>query len=172
MAVNLTPEGAVLCRALARIGSARTALSRLTPPPYNADKEQSIHPLRQYPRNAISERRRGMASANVIELTTANWEKEVVQSDKPVLVDFWAVWCGPCRALAPTIDKIADQFAGKVKVGKLNTDEAQEIAIKYGISAIPQILLFKGGSDKPIDKQIGNQPMDNIVKMLNRALEA
>ena len=113
-----------------------------------------------------------MASANVIELTTANWEKEVVQSDKPVLVDFWAVWCGPCRMLAPTVEKIADQFAGKVKVGKLNTDEAQEIAIKYGISAIPQILLFKGGSDKPIDKQIGNQPMDNIVKMLNRALEA
>ncbi len=108
-----------------------------------------------------------MASANVIELTTANWEKEVVQSDTPVLVDFWAVWCGPCRMLAPTIDKIADQFAGKVKVGKLNTDEAPEIAVKYGISAIPQVLLFKGG-EQPIDKQIGNQPMDNLVKMLNR----
>jgi len=113
----------------------------------------------------------GMASLNVIELTTANWEKEVVQSDKPVLVDFWAPWCGPCRMLAPTVDKIAEQFAGKVKVGKLNTDENQEIAIKYGISAIPALLLFKGG-DKPIDKQIGNQPMENIVKMLNRALES
>jgi len=114
-----------------------------------------------------------MASANVIELTAANWEKEVVQSDKPVLVDFWAVWCGPCRMLAPTIDKIADQFAGKVKVGKLNTDENQEIAVKYGISAIPQLLLFKGkGSDQPIDRQIGNQPMENIIKMLNRALES
>jgi thioredoxin 1 len=112
-----------------------------------------------------------MASANVIELTAENWETEVVQSDKPVLVDFWAVWCGPCRALAPTIEKIADQFAGKVKVGKLNTDEAPDIAVKYGISAIPQILLFKGG-DQPIDKQIGNQPMDNIVKMLHRALES
>jgi len=112
-----------------------------------------------------------MASPNVIELTTANWEKEVVQSDKPVLVDFWAPWCGPCRMLAPTVDKIAEQFAGKVKVGKLNTDENQEIAIKYGISAIPALLLFKGG-DKPIDKQIGNQPMENIVKMLNRTLES
>ena len=112
-----------------------------------------------------------MASANVIELTAENWEKEVVQSEKPVLVDFWAVWCGPCRMLAPTIDKIADQFAGKVKVGKLNTDEVPDIAVKYGISAIPQILLFKG-SDQPIDKQIGNQPMDSIVKMLNRALES
>src|SRR6185437_3823044 len=90
---------------------------------------------------------------------------------RDVLVDFWAVWCGPCRMLAPTIDKIADQFAGKIKVGKLNTDEAQEIAIKYGISAIPQVLLFKGG-EQPIDKQIGNQPMDNLVKMINRALEA
>jgi thioredoxin 1 len=111
-----------------------------------------------------------MASANVIELTAANWENEVTQSDKPVLVDFWAVWCGPCRMLAPTIDKIADQFAGKIKVGKLNTDDSPDIAVKYQISAIPQILLFKGG--KEIDKQVGNQPMDNIVKMINRALES
>ena len=112
-----------------------------------------------------------MASANVVELTTDNWEQEVVKSEKPVLVDFWAPWCGPCRALAPTIDKLADQFAGKVKVGKLNTDDSPDIAVKYGISAIPQILLFKGG-EQPIDKQIGNQPMDNIVKMLTRALES
>src|SRR5947209_3389220 len=117
------------------------------------------------------ERRQRMASANVVELTTANWETEVTQSDKPVLVDFWAVWCGPCRALAPTIDKLADQFAGKVKVGKLNTDEAQEIAIRYGINTIPQVLLFKG-SDQPIAKQIGNAPIDTFVKMINRALES
>jgi len=106
-----------------------------------------------------------------ITVTDATFEAEVLKSDKPVLVDFWAVWCGPCRMLAPTIDKIADQFAGKVKVGKLNTDEVPDIAVKYGISAIPQVLLFKGG-DQPIDKQIGNQPMDNLVKMLNRALES
>jgi thioredoxin 1 len=112
-----------------------------------------------------------MASANVIELTAANWEKEVVQSDKPVLVDFWAVWCGPCRLLAPTIDKIADQFAGKIKVGKLNTDEHPDIASRYAISAIPQVMVFKG-SDQPVEKAVGNQPMDNIVKMINRVLEA
>ena len=110
-----------------------------------------------------------MASANVVELTEENWEKEVVQSDKPVLVDFWAVWCGPCRALAPTIDRIADQFAGRVKVGKLNTDEVPEIASRYGISSIPQVLLFKGGS-QPVDKTVGVQPEGNFVKMLNRVL--
>src|SRR5262245_23241299 len=89
-----------------------------------------------------------MASPNVVELTTTNWEQEVVKSDKPVLVDFWAVWCGPCRQLAPTVDRIADTFAGKVKVGKLNTDDAQEIAIRYRISAIPQLMVFHG-SDQP-----------------------
>ncbi len=113
-----------------------------------------------------------MANANVVELTADNWETEVVKSDKPVLVDFWAVWCGPCRALSPIIDRLADQFAGKVKVGKLNTDEASEIAIRYGISSIPQVMLFKGGSDQPVDKTVGAQPEANFVKMINRVLGA
>ena len=110
-----------------------------------------------------------MASANVMELTAANWEKEVVQSDKPVLVDFWAVWCGPCRALAPTIDRLADQFAGKVKVGKLNTDDSPEIAVRYGISSIPQVMLFKG-SDQPVERTVGVQPEASLVKLVNRVL--
>ncbi len=113
-----------------------------------------------------------MASANVVELTAENWEKEVVQSDKPVLVDFWAVWCGPCRALTPTIERLADQYAGKVKVGKLNTDEAPDVAVRYGISSIPQVMLFKGGSDQPVDKTVGAQPEANFVKMINRVLGA
>jgi thioredoxin 1 len=113
-----------------------------------------------------------MASANVVELTADNWETEVVKSDKPVLVDFWAVWCGPCRALAPTIDRLADQYAGKVKVGKLNTDEAPDIAVRYGISSIPQVMLFKGGTDEPVDKTVGAQPEANFVKMINRVLGA
>ncbi len=112
-----------------------------------------------------------MASQNVIELTTANWESEVVKSETPVLVDFWAPWCGPCRALGPTIDRIADQFAGKVKVGKLNTDDNQDVAIKYGINTIPQVLLFKGG-EQPLDKVVGVQGEATFVKMLNRVLGA
>jgi thioredoxin 1 len=113
-----------------------------------------------------------MANANVVELTAGNWEAEVVKSDKPVLVDFWAVWCGPCRMLSPTIDRLADQFAGKVKVGKLNTDDAPDIAVRYGISSIPQVMLFKGGSDQPVDKTVGVQPESTLVKMINRVLES
>ena len=112
-----------------------------------------------------------MASANVVELTAENWDKEVVQSDKPVLVDFWAVWCGPCRLLAPTIDKIAEQFAGKIKVGKLNTDDNQDLAVRYRISAIPKVMMFKG-SDQPVAELTGNQPLANLVQMINRVLES
>ena len=113
-----------------------------------------------------------MASANVIELTAANWEEEVVKSDKPVLIDFWAVWCGPCRQLAPTIEKIAGDFAGKVKVGKVNTEDAPEIAAKYRISAIPQIMVFKGG-DQPVERPSpGVKSEADIAKMLNRVLGA
>src|SRR5258708_24665526 len=97
-----------------------------------------------FPRPHEERQRTPMASANVISLTVDNWEQEVVQSDKPVLVDFWAVYCGPCRMLAPIVDKIATDFAGKVKVGKVNTEDAPEIAMKYRISAIPQIMIFKG----------------------------
>lgn len=111
-----------------------------------------------------------MASANVIEVTGSNWEQEVVKSDKPVLVDFWAVWCGPCRMLGPTIEKVANDFVGKVKVVKLNTEDAPEIAAKYRISAIPQIMVFKG-SEQPVERPSpGLKSEADIVKMLNRVL--
>ncbi len=86
-----------------------------------------------------------MASQNVKEFTDQNFEQEVLKSAQPVLVDFWAEWCGPCRMLAPTIDKLANDYAGKLKVGKVDTDANREISIKYGISAIPTVLLFKNG---------------------------
>jgi len=110
-----------------------------------------------------------MASASVREFTAANWENEVVKSETPVLVDFWAPWCGPCRALAPTIDKVADQFSGKLKVGKLNTDDNQDIAVRYNISGIPQVLLFKGG-DQPKERMVGLQSEGALVKVINRFL--
>jgi thioredoxin 1 len=111
-----------------------------------------------------------MASANVLELTAENWEQEVVKSDKPVLVDFWAVWCGPCRALAPTIDRLADQFHGKVKVGKVNTDDNAEIAGRYGISSIPSVLLFNGG-EQPVERSVGVPPAADFHNFLNRPLD-
>ncbi len=86
-----------------------------------------------------------MASANVREFTDQTFETEVLKSTQPVLVDFWAEWCGPCRMLAPTIEKLANDYNGKVKVGKVDTDANRDTALKYGISAIPTVILFKGG---------------------------
>ena len=86
-----------------------------------------------------------MASENVQEFTDQNFDTEVLKSDKPVLVDFWAEWCSPCRMLAPTIEKIAADYVGKVKVGKLDTDANRDTAMKYQINAIPTVLVFKNG---------------------------
>ncbi|HEX8325327.1 MAG TPA: thioredoxin [Tepidisphaeraceae bacterium] len=86
-----------------------------------------------------------MASENVKEFTDGNFETEVLNSSEPVLVDFWAEWCMPCRALAPTIEKLAKDYAGKVKVGKVDTDSNRDVSIKYGINAIPTVILFKDG---------------------------
>jgi thioredoxin 1 len=86
-----------------------------------------------------------MASENVVEFTDQNFEEEVLKSSTPVLVDFWAEWCMPCRMLAPTIEKIAKDYAGKVKVGKLDTDANRDVAAKYSISAIPTVILFRNG---------------------------
>ena len=86
-----------------------------------------------------------MAGPNVKEFTDQNFETDVLKSEHPVLVDFWAEWCMPCKMLAPTIDKIANDYNGKVVVGKIDTDSNREISIKYGINAIPTVILFKGG---------------------------
>jgi thioredoxin 1 len=112
-----------------------------------------------------------MAGQNVLEFTAENWQKEVVESEHPVVVDFWAPWCGPCRSLGPTIDKVATQFAGKVKVGKLNVDDSPDLATQYGIINIPRILIFKGG-DKPRKTIVGLVHENELVKSINSVLES
>jgi thioredoxin 1 len=86
-----------------------------------------------------------MAGQNTLTFTDGAWDTEVLQSDKPVLVDFWAEWCGPCRMMSPTIDALADDYNGRVKIGKLNVDENGAAAMRYGVRGIPTILIFKGG---------------------------
>ena len=86
-----------------------------------------------------------MGSANITTLTQSNFATEVLQSTSPVLVDFWAEWCGPCKALGPILDELAEEYNGKVRIGKVNIDEYQELAAQYRISSIPTLLLFKGG---------------------------
>lgn len=89
----------------------------------------------------------------VAEVTDANWSTEVLGSDQPVLVDFWAAWCGPCRMLAPTVEQVAQKYQGKAKVVKINVDENVESPAKYGIRGIPTLILFKGGQE--VDRHVG-----------------
>jgi thioredoxin 1 len=110
-----------------------------------------------------------MAGKNVVEFTSDNWQSEVEQSDKPVVVDFWAPWCGPCRALGPTIDKIANDFVGRVKVGKLNVDDAPDVATKFGVTSIPRVFIFKGG-DRPQKTFVGLTSERELVASINSVL--
>lgn len=106
-----------------------------------------------------------MASPNVVTLTESNFDAEVLNSPIPVLVDFWAPWCGPCIQLSPLIDEIANERVGKAKIGKVNVDDAQGLAAKFNVRGIPALIFFKGG--QPAGQLVGRQPKAEILSKLD-----
>jgi thioredoxin 1 len=109
-----------------------------------------------------------MASENVLEMTDAKFEADVLKSKGPVLVDFWATWCAPCKAIGPVLDQLADEFAGKVTIAKVNVDENPSTPGQYGVRGIPTMILFKDG--EIVDQLVGAVPKNQIEALLNKAL--
>ena len=107
-----------------------------------------------------------MAGSNVVELTDETFDSQVTNAAGPVLVDFWAPWCGPCQRLGPTIDALADEYNGKAMVAKVNVDEARQTAAKFGISGIPALIVFNGG--EVVDRLTGLQPKDRLAAALDK----
>ena len=109
-----------------------------------------------------------MASNDIVTLQDATFETEVLKCDVPVLVDFWAVWCGPCKAIAPTVEELARQYKGKVKIAKMDVDEHQQVPQQYGIRSIPTLLVFKGG--RVVDTIVGAVPKSKLEESLKKAI--
>lgn len=109
-----------------------------------------------------------MAGLAVAEVNDASFEQEVLQSDQPVLVDFWAAWCGPCKALSPIVDEVASEYSGKLKVMKMDVDRNQATPMRYGIRGIPALLIFKGG--KVADQIVGYVPKETIARSITRVI--
>jgi thioredoxin 1 len=110
-----------------------------------------------------------MASANLVQLDSNSFDETIKTAETPVLVDFWAVWCGPCRAIAPILEQLAVEYGGKLKVAKVNVDENQDLAVRYSIHSIPTLLLFKDGS--VVDTLIGALPKGQLKTAIDRALK-
>ena len=109
-----------------------------------------------------------MAAVGIIEVNDATFEQEVLQSEQPVLVDFWAAWCGPCKALAPIVDEVAGEYSGKLKVAKMDVDRNSSTPMRYGIRGIPALLLFKEG--KVADQIVGYVPKDTIDRSIHKVI--
>ena len=107
-----------------------------------------------------------MASENILTLTEENFKADVLASAQPVLVDFWAEWCGPCKMIAPVLDELASEFEGRVKIGKVNIDDHSAIAMQYGVRAIPTLLLFNGG--QVVDQMVGARSKRDLKASLDR----
>jgi thioredoxin 1 len=107
-------------------------------------------------------------AGNVLQFDDSNFQTEVLGSSEPVLVDFWAPWCGPCKMLAPTIDELADDYSGKARIGKINTDESRQVAIDHQISAIPTVMIFKDG--QVVERVSGLQPKQQLAALLDKHL--
>jgi thioredoxin 1 len=107
-----------------------------------------------------------MASNSIVEVTDANFDADVLKSDKPVLIDFWATWCGPCRAIAPIVEELANEYQGKVKVGKMDVDRNAATPMRYGVRGIPTLLVFKDGQVK--EQIVGYVPKEHIQKALDK----
>ncbi len=111
-----------------------------------------------------------MASANVTELTDTNFESEVLQSDVPTLVDFWAVWCGPCKQIAPLVDALADEYKGRLKVAKMDVDHHQMVPQQFQVKSIPTLLIFKGG--KVVAQLVGAMPRSKLEAEIQKHVTA
>jgi thioredoxin 1 len=124
-------------------------------------------PMERRPKaRRYNEERETMAGNGIVEVTDANFDQDVLKSDKPVLVDFWATWCGPCRAIAPIVEELASEYKDKIKIGKMDVDSNSATPMRYKVTGIPTLLVFKGG--QVVEQLVGYRPKDAIAQALNK----